>query len=85
MLKVPPSWGISQHSVPFGIETLQRRQWLSLSTSLFLGVPRVLPIKDGVLPLGLPFFIFALRLSHAPDERLQDVIECIENDLEILS
>ena len=49
--------------VPFGIEALQRLQWLSFPTERVLGAPSELPIKEGVFPLGSPLFIVAFCLS----------------------
>ena len=66
------------------MEALQRLQWLILPTSLFRGLPRVLPINEGILPLGFPLFIFALRLSQAPYQRLQYILKCIQDGLELL-
>lgn len=53
----------------------QREQLDFLRTVARLGLPLVLPIKEGIGPLGLILFIFRFRLSDSAVDGIEDVVK----------
>ena len=61
-------------SLPASMEPSHRLQLLFLWTGTRLGFPSVLPIKDGVGPLGILLFVFAFGLSYSTRQNVYNVI-----------
>lgn len=74
-----PARGISIQDWPIVMASSQREHLQSLPAVARLGLPLLLPIRDGVGPLGLSFVIIRLYLSNLTSKFLKNCVPFIKH------